>query len=85
MDGAQLQVQSPQALTVTHTTPNVSFTISYIGPNALGNLVTDSAAVTYNTTTDTLTQIVNIIEAALNGMSNVGGVGGSVSVMALRR
>jgi autotransporter-associated beta strand protein len=77
LDGAQVQVhntQDIQTLAVTATTG--TFTLSFTGPNSSNAVVTD---------TTTLLNVASLtlagdIQAALDALSNIGGVGGSVTV-----
>ncbi len=53
-----------------------TFTLSYIGPNSSGTTVTDTTtALNFSSPT-----LGNDIQNALNALSNIGGVGGSLSV-----
>src|SRR5439155_8738825 len=57
------------------------FTVSFKGPDANGTVVTNIAGIAYDPSrinNNTLTAAA--LQAALNSFSNIGGVGGSVSV-----
>ena len=72
--------QDIQTLSLVGTTTG-TFTLNFLGADASGTMMMDTTSVSLNVTSTSSTLASNI-QSALDNLSNIGGVGGSVTVTA---